>query len=312
MKKGEMLYESLLDVKSDYVEQAENYNFKRKRSNAFMKWGIAAAACLALGLAVFGITRSFNTEPGEISASVPSARPTENAVIDTSAPTAEPTSRKVVYGEQELINNPENVINPGEVWILGTLPEEMDMEENADALFYVEIDMFGVAKERMGELRTQLLNALETAEYDPAFREFNESIYTWFNEVKAPTLTPDELSYFWNEMTSWDPYCYEFFGYVAEKISGEKADEFRAAKARYDAAKYEYDNYEVPQEVIAEFEAEIDRLMALGYNVEASTIDARAGSVCAYLAREQIESFAANPEYAYWIFFAGADICVPE
>ncbi len=92
----------------------------------------------------------------------------------------------------------------------------------------------------------------------------------------------------------------------------EKADDFRAAKARYDAAKYEYDNYEVPQEVIAEFEAEIARLAALGYNVEASTIDARAGSVCAYLTREQIESFAANPDYAYWIFFAGADICVPE
>ena len=42
MKKGEMLYESLLDVKSDYVEQAENYNFKRKRSNAFSWYPIGS------------------------------------------------------------------------------------------------------------------------------------------------------------------------------------------------------------------------------------------------------------------------------
>lgn len=72
------------------------------------------------------------------------------------------------------------------------------------------------------------------------------------------------------------------------------------------------DLYEVPQVIVAEYEAEIARLIALGYNVEASTLDARAGSVCAYLTKEQIENFSANPEYAYWIFFAGADVCVPE
>lgn len=312
MKKGEMLYESLLNVKSDYVEQAENYNFKRKGSNAFIKWGIAAAACLALGLAVFGITRSFNTEPGEISASVPSARPTNDSVIDTAAPTADLTGKKVVYGGQELINNPESIINPGEVWILGSLQEELAKNDNSDALFYVEIDMFGVGKERMLELRTQLLNTLETAKDDPAFREFMESINNWWNAVKAPSMTLEELIYFENEVNSFDPYYDEFFGYVIENVSSEKADEFRAAKARYDAAAYEYDNYEVPREIITEYEAEIARLIALGYNVEASTLDARAGSVCAYLTSEQIESFSANPEYAYWIFFAGADVCVPE
>ena len=72
------------------------------------------------------------------------------------------------------------------------------------------------------------------------------------------------------------------------------------------------DLYEVPQVIVAEYEAEISRLIALRYTVEASTLDARAGSVCASLAREQIESFTSNPVYACWIFFAGADICVPE
>lgn len=304
MKKNnkELLYEAMSDVRQDYIDQADDYEFKHRKPRVFAYCGIAAAACLAIGITIVGLSHEVGNDPDQKTAYTPSAAPTAVASTSDPNPTADISDRKVVYGNGEELHY-ERVINPGECLILGSLKEELEKEENVDALFYVEIDLIGVAKERKGEIRSNLLNALEEAQNDPVFLEFSDAFNIWWDEIKSPSMTAEEHKTFAND-NSFDPYFGEFFEYTESTVSKEKADDYMAAKQRFDNAAYEYDNYDVPEDVIAIYEAEIDRLAALGYEFDRSTLDARAGIIKAYLTKAQIDDFSINPEYAYLIFFA--------
>lgn len=107
-------------------------------------------------------------------------------------------------------------------------------------------------------------------------------------------------------------YLDEFFDHIESTVSKEKPDEYRAAKQRIDNAAYEYDNFDVPTDVIDIFETEIDRLAAQGYEIDRFTLDARAGRIKAYLTKVQIDNFSINPKYAYLIFFANERIAMLE
>lgn len=284
--KKELLREALSEIDTTYLEQAENFVIVRERPRG-TGWMIAAA-CLALA-AVAALTMTLVLKNGV-------AQPDPQG------------EKRTVFGNGETIEL-EDVVNFHEVRILGSLMQELQKEENSDALFCVEIDFLYVAAHETAALYDSLSDAIDNAQNDPAYLEFEELFYEWLRNVKAPTLTAEEIDAI-GQGNGLEPYYEEFFHYVEEHFSPEKANEYRTAKQRFDEAAYEYDNYKVPQQIAEEYDAEVERLISLGYRLDPATLDCRKGSITAYLDKDQIERFEVNTRYiyAYILFFAGDDM----
>ena len=100
MNKKETVYEALTNVKREYVEEAENFSFKKRRANWPRILGIAAAACLIIALAAILIKPGRDRDkwavndptPAPISSSVPIET---NEPIETGAPMEE----RLVFSE---------------------------------------------------------------------------------------------------------------------------------------------------------------------------------------------------------------------
>ena len=309
---------------------------KRLKTNKAAYICIAAAVCLAVGLTFVWLKHRSGRVAAPETAAFASAAPTaaesthtpaptigttENADTpaptigmtenaDTPAPTVDLTGKKIVYGSGN-VTIPEWVPRSGEYYLFGSLEEELEKDENADALFYVRIEFFGFAKAVMRELRQELLNRLLAAEHDPVLIEMMKEFNRWWSDVGFPNASAEEIKAF--ESGNTEPFFEGFFDYIAVTVSKQKSREYREAMLRLIAAQYEYEFHDVPQEVIAEYNAEIARLSALGYEIDTSSLHERAESVCAYLTREQIENFAADPEYFYYIYLADKGLMfIPE
>lgn len=51
--KSEKLYDGITEIREDLIEQAENYQFRKKDGRTWVKWGaVAACLCLVVGLAI--------------------------------------------------------------------------------------------------------------------------------------------------------------------------------------------------------------------------------------------------------------------
>lgn len=301
----------------------DDRELKRLKTNTAAYIGIAAAVCLAVGLTFVWLKHRSGRIAAPETAAFASAAPTaaesthtpaptigmtENTY--TPAPTNGTTEKKIVYGSGDVMI-PERVMRSGEYMLLGSLEEELEKDENADALFYVRIEFFGFAKTVMRELSKELLNRLSAAEHDPALIEMMKEFNRWWSDVGFPNASAEEIKAFESGRT--EPFFEEFFDYIAVTVSKQKSREYRDAMLRLIAAQYEYEYFELPQEFIAEYNAEIDRLSALGYEIDMSSLHERAESVCAYLTREQIKSFAADPGYSYYIYLADKGLMfIPE
>ena len=55
MNKKETVYEALTNIKREYVEEAESFEFKKRRISWQRVLGIAAAACLVVVMAAIAI-----------------------------------------------------------------------------------------------------------------------------------------------------------------------------------------------------------------------------------------------------------------
>ncbi len=86
MNKKETVYEALTNVKREYVEEAERFNFKKRRISWQRVLGMAAAACLVVAMAAIAIIPKRERNPW--AANAPTNAPTETgAPITTGAPT---------------------------------------------------------------------------------------------------------------------------------------------------------------------------------------------------------------------------------
>ena len=318
MKKKELLYESLIDIDPDLVEQADSYEFGKVKPRFAARAVIIAAACAALGLAVFGVVRLGKKLPDEKSALSPTASPTETA--SSAQETAQPSPTPFLFGKTVIKGEKghdsyESIIQPGEVRVLGPLYGYMKGAGNPDYLYYVQIEVSYYVPEECREFFIGLSEALENAEDDPVHREFIHCMYQWISEIKMQEMTSEELERYWNGAGSedvWLPYYDEFFDYYSENVSSEKSDAFRNAHQRYTDALYEWKNYEIPQALQDAFMAELDRMCGQGLILELDSADARHGTVNAYLTQEQIVNFPVDPDYAYRIYFADGGYYVDD
>ena len=103
MNKKETVYEALTNIKREYVEEAESFEFKKRRISWQRVLGIAAAACLVVAMAAIAIIPK--RERGQWAANNPTAAPissgapTEtNEPTETDAPisTGEPVDEKLL------------------------------------------------------------------------------------------------------------------------------------------------------------------------------------------------------------------------
>lgn len=214
------------------------------------------------------------------------------------------SGKTVVYGEEYLGQADYDGFVPGEVRMIGTLSDEIKKEENRDSVFFVEIDILFIAPEKTKKLFDELNSMLADAKNDPVYLRFIAKMNDWFDNVKFPSLTEEELAWYYDADEDRTIYYDEFLERYSETSSSEEAEEFRTALDRYYEAVFARNWYEVPQEISDELTAELGRLTALGLILDLNWFDARNRSVRGYLTADQIEDFPKNENYAYMIFFA--------
>ena len=95
MNKKELLFDALTGVEPEYLKEADGSDFNRTVSKRPMRWAAAAAACLVLGAAAFGIAHSV-IEDGSIAKD---ADPKELAMLETYPGT--PIELAVIYDRLE-------------------------------------------------------------------------------------------------------------------------------------------------------------------------------------------------------------------
>ncbi len=118
MNKKETVYEALTNVKREYVEEAERFNFKKRRISWQRVLGIAAAACLVVAMAAIAIIPKRERNPwaanNPTSNPISSGDPIEtNSPITTGAPTEtappietnEPTETNAPHEEHLLFTS---------------------------------------------------------------------------------------------------------------------------------------------------------------------------------------------------------------
>lgn len=102
MNKKEKIYEALTNVKREYVEEAESFNFKKRRISFSRILGMAAAACLVVAVAAIAIIPKRERNPW--AANAPTDAPiTTNKPMETGAPDYE---RLAFVGREKLCDIP--------------------------------------------------------------------------------------------------------------------------------------------------------------------------------------------------------------
>lgn len=108
MNKKETVYEALTNVKREYVEEAERFNFKKRRVSWQRVLGMAAAACLVVAMAAIAVMPKRERNPWATNA--PTNAPAETgAPITTGAPpeTGAPDYESLAFvGREKLCDIP--------------------------------------------------------------------------------------------------------------------------------------------------------------------------------------------------------------
>ena len=223
MNKNEKMYDAITNIRDDIIEKAGEYKFeKKKRSFAWI--GYAAAACLVLGAAVFGITRLAKKPMDTHEAAVP----TEQTV---SVPTED--TRRIVTGKNGASDNQDAVV--GQRLIEYSLEDAIKAPENDGCLFDVELWISNFA-EVDAYIEEQWANVLDK-QNDPAILHYNEEYEYWLENIYEPT--EDDIKAQENGKGREAEY---FAAYWAENYPQETQDAYsaaidaaREARAAYDA-----------------------------------------------------------------------------
>jgi len=161
MNKNEKMYDAITNIRDDIIEKAGEYKFeKKKRSFAWI--GYAAAACLVLGAAVFGITRLAKKPMNTHEAAVPTEQTASVPTEDT---------RRIVTGKNGASDNQDAVV--GQRLIEYSLEDAIKAPENDGCLFDVELWISNFA-EVDAYIEEQWANVLDK-QNDPAILHYNRS-----------------------------------------------------------------------------------------------------------------------------------------
>lgn len=294
--KSEKMYEAVSGIRDDLIEAAGEYEFK-KRKRGYALIGYAAAACLVLGLGLFGLSKLIKKAP-EQQAMTP--EPT-SAVICTEEP-------RIVNGRSDSIG--EQVAKVGQRFIHNALQEALDDPENEGCLFDVEvwIQEFADVEDYMAAEYA----AWQEKANAPAIQRYNEEYEYWLENVYEPTEADTAAQ----EMGKGREAEY-FAEYWAENYPQELRDAYAEAVEEARAAM-ETERENTSREALgpiyaAAMEKTLASLKESGYELELTD---RGNDVFfilhGLLTKAQIESFPVEENGAFIIFAAHEGAAIDE
>ncbi|MBQ4167552.1 MAG: PT domain-containing protein [Clostridia bacterium] len=326
MEMNEKLFDAVGMIGGRHIEEARSFEVKKEKGRSLpMRLAYAAAACLALFAAGFGISRLINRGGFNVNgfaASLPSAEPTETVFLTvnptlqpTDEPTAEPTPLpRIVYaGSKRIIDS--DVPERGVVQRSLALEEALADPENEGCLFAVIISMSPWQcddKLEWEEKRTAQIRELYT---DPIIVEFLKDVtaLAYENAEKAiiagmaggESLKRDiEASVEARGYYMSDLYLHAEYDIWKETKSPEEWEVFLAAKKYID---YQYLVADISGTVDGKtsmdimnenWEKEETRWASLGYELlEQGQIKYM------LLTKEQILNFPFEEQYGYKLLF---------
>lgn len=277
MNKNEKMYDAITNIRDDIIEKAGEYKFeKKKRSFAWI--GYAAAACLVLGAAVFGITRLAKKPMNTHEAAVPTEQTASVPTEDT---------RRIVTGKNSASDNQDAVV--GQRLIEYSLEDAIKAPENDGCLFDVELWISNFA-EVDAYIEEQWANVLDK-QNDPAILHYNEEYEYWLENIYEPTQ--DDIKAQENGKGREAEY---FAAYWAENYPQETQDAYSAAMDAAREARAAYDANTGVEALKSMKEAAMAKLLSeladKGYVLEqGETLNNVIYKANGLLTRSQIENF---------------------
>ena len=277
MNKNEKMYDAITNIRDDIIEKAGEYKFeKKKRSFAWI--GYAAAACLVLGAAVFGITRLAKKPMNTHEAAVPTEQTASVPTEDT---------RRIVTGKNGASDNQDAVV--GQRLIEYSLEDAIKAPENDGCLFDVELWISNFA-EVDAYIEEQWANVLDK-QNDPAILHYNEEYEYWLENIYEPTQ--DDIKAQENGKGREAEY---FAAYWAENYPQETQDAYSAAMDAAREARAAYDANTGVEALKSMKEAAMAKLLSelvdKGYVLEqGETLNNVIYKANGLLTRSQIENF---------------------
>ena len=277
MNKNEKMYDAITNIRDDIIEKAGEYKFeKKKRSFAWI--GYAAAACLVLGAAVFGITRLAKKPMNTHEAAVPTEQTASVPTEDT---------RRIVTGKNGASDNQDAVV--GQRLIEYSLEDAIKAPENDGCLFDVELWISNFA-EVDAYIEEQWANVLDK-QNDPAILHYNEEYKYWLENIYEPTQ--DDIKAQENGKGREAEY---FAAYWAENYPQETQDAYSAAMDAAREARAAYDANTGVEALKSMKEAAMAKLLSeladKGYVLEqGETLNNVIYKANGLLTRSQIENF---------------------
>lgn len=314
MNGNEKLYEAVTGLSDDVIESAGGYKFAKKKSLAWIAY--AAAACLALGLGIFGVSRMAKKPVKPIEAAIPTEQQTEKT--PTARPEESPVIEKtVLYGDGKTNKfDDESYPNPGTTNISYPLRSEILKEENADCLFAVRIGLTHVYDELWTELNETWRECIADPDYQKYANMYNEWEWDKFKE-----MLPDEIAAYYglsyeefenNEGGLSKRYILmnaDFQEYLKDLLPAEEFDRCVAAFDRLTEIDDEMwgSRERIGARVAEVYGNEYERLSGLGLEVELDET-----GLVGYLSGEQIADFPCSGLYGYCFYWIGADNIMDE
>lgn len=293
MSKSETMYEAMTGIRDDIIESAGEYRFEKRKRFAWI--GYAAAACLVLGVSVFGISR-LAKEPSHLHEA---AVPTEQTAA---APTGD--TRRIVTGTNDTFN--EEIPTVGQRLLLHSLEEALVSPENEGCLFDVEVRIWYFA-EAEAYIEEQWGKVSEK-QNDPAILRYNEEYGYWLENVYQPTEADLKA-----KDDGKDPAPAYFAEYWAKNAPQPEKDAYAAAQEAAREARDEYNANTCVEAMTPMKDAAMAKLLSslseAGIKLEqGETENGVVYRASGLLTREQIENFPVNDCGAFilWNNYAGA------
>ncbi len=312
MESKELIFDAVSALSARHIEEAAGYELKKEGRPLPRRMAYAAAACLALFAAAFGVSRIIRpaeNEPNGAVAALPSA-----TTAETAAPTEAP---RIVFGEEGSIS--ETMIpGEGDVLISLKLKEALEDESNEGCLFYVCLSYYGlgnyykVDEEWRGSWREFYTPLIE--QFFSEYNEWQETHEVTCEEAHRIAMADyEELLYPMMWITGKDlteklnmdreEVLMESFADIwKETKPAEVWEEFIETKRRMDDRWKNDKRPDVWQFQDQAMHKEYNRLVSLGFPIETD----ENGSWRCLVTKEQIEAFPADPNGGYLFKFPRA------
>ena len=307
MNRSETVYTAVSHIRSDYIEQAADYDF-RKKGRVLKIGGVAAAACILLCIGVFGALHAPHASQKQAEAqaqiSVPAEAAAEEATNANELSKPAEKVRIILYddGPRDAMAD-EIVPDAGEIAIAPGLLSAVKTEDDPDALYAIDLIVFyhnGEWETYLNEAHDRYLQCWE----DPAVLNYERMYADWLKNIYQPGTLDLAM-----EAKGADLSRERFAEYWAETASAADRNAYEEASARRQRAWDAYLN-RVADSAAEKAMREADRtreLLRLSEAGIALSFDETANCLRGFLTKDQILQFPAHPSFGYQIHWTNRE-----